>query len=122
MLQGCVVPSSREIATAAARHTAAVAAVLFSMTSPQAAADTAKVSGVLTANGAAVELPYVYAWPEKEGFYDAGDPTWNVLFVSRELGAREIGDPSGTRRGSISASPRRPSSQTGRPCRSTCSR
>jgi len=92
MLQGCVVPSSREIATAAARHTAAVAAVLFSMTSPQAAADTAKVSGVLTANGAAVELPYVYAWPEKEGFYDVNDPTWNVLFVSRELGAREIGE------------------------------
>ena len=93
MHQECVVPSARDIATAAARHTAAVAAVLFSMTSPQAAADTANVSGVLTANGAAVELPYVYAWPEKEGFYDASDPTWNVLFVSRELGAREIGEP-----------------------------
>jgi hypothetical protein len=76
---------------AAVRH-AAVAVVLLWVASPSAAADSATVSGVLTANGETVELPHVYVWPEKEGFYDASDPTWNILFVSRELGAREIGE------------------------------
>jgi len=77
---------------AAVRHPP-VALILLAMTSPLAAADSATVSGALTANGETVELPYVYVWPEKEGFYDASDATWNVLFVSWKLGAREIGEP-----------------------------
>lgn len=48
------------------------------------------VNGTLTANGTTVELPFVYVWPEREGFYDQGDPTWNIIFVERELEPREI--------------------------------
>jgi hypothetical protein len=51
------------------------------------------VKGSLIANGETVELPYVYMWPEKEGFYDSSDPTWHILFVERALGPREIGKP-----------------------------
>ena len=53
----------------------------------------AEVSGVLLANGAKVELPYVYVWAEKKGFYDPADPTWRILFVEREIEQRELGDP-----------------------------
>lgn len=48
------------------------------------------VNGTLTANGITFEFPYVYVWPEKEGFYDKSDPTWNIIFVERELKPREI--------------------------------
>ena len=48
------------------------------------------VNGSLTANGETVGLPYVYVWPEKEGFYDKNDPTWNIIFVEHELEPREI--------------------------------
>ena len=47
-------------------------------------------NGTLSANGKTVELPYVYVWPEKEGFFDKNDPTWNIIFVERELKPREI--------------------------------
>lgn len=48
------------------------------------------VNGSLIANGNTVEFPYVYVWPEKEGFYDKSDPTWNIIFVEHELKPREI--------------------------------
>lgn len=75
---------------AAVRHTV-VAAALLTMTFPLAAAEPAEVSGVLTANGVPVELPYVYVWAEKEGFYDPADPSWRILFVEREIAQRELG-------------------------------
>ena len=64
--------------------------MLCSVATTMAADPTVK--GTLRANGETVELPYVYMWPEKEGFYDAGDPTWNLLFVERPLEPREIGE------------------------------
>ena len=51
-----------------------------------------KKTGAMTANGEAVELPCVYTWPEKEGFYDSADPTWNILLLEREVAAHEIGN------------------------------
>ena len=77
---------------AAVRRTV-IAVVLLTMAAPLAAADPAEVSGVLTANGVQVELPYVYVWAEKEGFYDPADPSWKILFVEREVEQRELGAP-----------------------------
>ena len=77
----------------AAARLAAVSATLLTMTIPLVAASPAEVSGVLTANGVQVELPYVYVWAEKEGFYDPADPTWKILFVEREIAQRELGEP-----------------------------
>ena len=58
---------------------------------PVSATADATVNGSLLANGKAVELPYVYVWAEKEGFYAPSDPTWNILFVEHELQPRELG-------------------------------
>ena len=55
-----------------------------------AAEAAASVKGVLTANGVTVELPYVYVYAEKEGFYDPSDPTWTVLFVEHEIEPRDL--------------------------------
>lgn len=77
---------------AVVRH-AAVALTLLTTALPLAAADPAEVTGVLTANGAEVELPYVYVWAEKEGFYEPTDPSWTILFVEREVKQRELGTP-----------------------------
>jgi|GEM_PF-2115522 len=54
------------------------------------AAQEASVSGTFSANGAAVELPFVYAWKLDKGFYDESDPTWKVLFVGRAVPEREL--------------------------------
>ncbi len=48
------------------------------------------VKGTLMANGETVELPYVYVWRKKEGFYDPSDPTWGIIFTQRSLKPREI--------------------------------
>ncbi len=56
------------------------------------AAEDFTVKGTLISNGNTVELPYVYVWAEKEGFYDSADPAWTILFVERALTPREIGD------------------------------
>lgn len=48
------------------------------------------VKGTLIANGETVELPYVYVWRKKEGFYDPSDPTWGIIFTQRTLQPREI--------------------------------
>ncbi|MEM7222322.1 MAG: hypothetical protein AAF495_05045 [Pseudomonadota bacterium] len=77
---------------AALRH-AAVGLILLALPAPLAAAEPAKVSGVLTANGVEVALPYVYVWAEEEGFYDPADPSWRILFVEREVTPRELGEP-----------------------------
>jgi hypothetical protein len=77
---------------AAVRHTA-VAVALLTATMPLGVANAAEVSGALLANGAQIELRYVYVWAEKEGFYDPADPSWRILFVEREMGQRELGDP-----------------------------
>lgn len=60
---------------------------------PAAADDHAEVSGILTANGAELVLPYVYVWRKEEGFYNPDDPTWHFLFVEREVAEREVDDP-----------------------------
>ena len=56
-------------------------------------ADEASVEGSFVVNGNPVELPYVYVWREKKGFYNDDDPAWTILFVGRKLKATEIGDP-----------------------------
>ena len=50
------------------------------------------VEGYFVANGEKVELPYAYAWVEKQGFYDEADPTWSLLFVDRPVAERELDD------------------------------
>lgn len=65
------------------------AALLFLAIVPPGAAQPI-VNGTLTANGSTVELLFVYVWPEKEGFYDTNDPTWNIIFVEHELQPRDI--------------------------------
>jgi hypothetical protein len=50
------------------------------------------VEGEFVANGTTVELPFVYAYQEKKGFYDEADPTWTVLFVSRSIEERDLDD------------------------------
>jgi hypothetical protein len=54
------------------------------------AAQEATVSGKLIANGAAIELPYVYAYAKAEGFYDPGDPTWLIMFSGGPIEVREL--------------------------------
>ena len=78
---------------AACAAVAAVALLSISTTLPTAAAEPAETSGALIANGEEVELPYVYIWTEEKGFYDSADPAWKILFVSREVKERELGDP-----------------------------
>jgi hypothetical protein len=50
----------------------------------------AQVKGTLTANGVTVELPYVYVYAEKKGFYDDNDPTWKVVFVQKPIEERQL--------------------------------
>ena len=64
-------------------------ALLLTIPTPEVSAE-ATVKGTLTANGETVELPYVYVWKKKEGFYNPSDPTWGIIFVQRELKPREI--------------------------------
>jgi hypothetical protein len=52
----------------------------------------ASVEGTLVVNGTTVELPYVYAYAQKTGFYDEADPTWTLLFVSRPVDERSLDD------------------------------
>ncbi len=52
----------------------------------------ALVKGEFVANGTKVELPYVYAYAGKEGFYDPADPTWTLLFVSSPVAERGLDD------------------------------
>ncbi len=61
------------------------------LTIPSAAiSEEMTVKGTLVANGETVELPYVYVWRKKEGFYDPSDPTWGIIFTQRTLQPREI--------------------------------
>ncbi len=71
----------------------AVAVCLSSilLTASTSAVAETTVKGVLIANGKTIELPYVYVWKEKEGFYDASDPAWSFIFVERPLKPQEIG-------------------------------
>lgn len=71
-------------------HTVWASALLLLFHIPLAVTAQPIVNGTLTANGRMVQLPFVYVWPEKEGFYDPADPAWNILFVERELEPREI--------------------------------
>lgn len=58
---------------------------------PAGAGETAaSVEGALVVNGTTVELPYVYAWAQKTGFYDEADPTWTLLFVSHPIDERDL--------------------------------
>lgn len=52
--------------------------------------EAATVSGHLVDNGETVELPYVYAYVEKEGFYDPSDPAWRVIFSAEEIAPRDL--------------------------------
>jgi hypothetical protein len=52
----------------------------------------ASVNGSFVANGEKVELPYVYVYAERQGFYDEADPTWSVLFVEHPIEERELDD------------------------------
>jgi hypothetical protein len=52
----------------------------------------ASVEGSLVVNGTTVELPYVYAYAQKTGFYDEADPTWTLLFVSHPVDERSLDD------------------------------
>jgi hypothetical protein len=52
----------------------------------------ATVKGEFVANGAKVELPYAYAYAEKEGFYDASDPAWTLLFAASPIEERDLDD------------------------------
>jgi len=70
---------------------AALLALAYGMASLRA--DEASVTGSFVVNGNAVELPYVYVWREKKGFYNDDDPTWTILFVGRKLKPTEVGDP-----------------------------
>ena len=79
----------RKIAARAATVTVSILAA----TLPLSAAGQAEVTGVLTANGEQVALPYVYIWKEKEGFYDAADPTWKIVFTEKEIKPRDLGEP-----------------------------
>lgn len=63
------------------------------MASPAVAGEeTASVEGIFTANDEKVELPYVYAYAEKKGFYDEADPTWSLLFVEQPVEERDLDD------------------------------
>jgi hypothetical protein len=52
----------------------------------------ASVAGYFVANGEKVELPFVYVYAEKHGFYDEADPTWSLLFVEHAIEERELDD------------------------------
>ncbi len=52
----------------------------------------ASADGFFVANGEKVELPYVYVYAEKQGFYDEADPTWTLLFVEHPIEERELDD------------------------------
>lgn len=68
-----------------------VAAAVAGGLAPDArAGEDALVSGTFTANGEAVELPFVYVWALDKGFYDESDPAWKVLFVGRAVPEREL--------------------------------
>jgi len=60
---------------------------------PICAADSgATVEGTMVANGKDVELPHVYVYAQKQGFYSETDPTWTVLFVAVPVEERELDD------------------------------
>ncbi len=52
----------------------------------------ASVEGTLVVNGETVELPYVYAYARKTGFYVEEDPTWTLLFVGNPIDERSLDD------------------------------
>ena len=57
----------------------------------QEATDSPGVKGLLTVNQEEIDLNYVYAWQEDEGFYDPQDPLFTLLFVDQPLPARDFG-------------------------------
>lgn len=67
-----------------------VAGLISSAGSRATAAEPATVEGTLTANGTSVALPYVYAYALEEGFYDASDPSWKLIFVERPIEERKL--------------------------------
>jgi len=60
--------------------------------SNSATASEPSLEGSFTANGEKVELTQVYVFPQKEGFYDAADPTWTLLFVAKPVEERALDD------------------------------
>ncbi len=53
-------------------------------------AQESTVDGSFTANGEAIELPYVYVYAKEEGFYDESDPAWEIIFASQEIEESEV--------------------------------
>lgn len=51
------------------------------------------VRGKLIKNGETTDLPYVYVYAEKDGFYDDNDPTWSVVFAAEPVEARDVDSP-----------------------------
>lgn len=65
---------------------------LLAIPGVSAAGPDGSVEGVFVANGTEVELPYAYAYAEKEGFYDPADPAWTLLFAASPVAERELDD------------------------------
>jgi len=76
------------------RHVSVVLlCVMACVSNPVNAGETdVSLEGKFVANGSAVELPYVYVYTEKQGFYDEADPTWTMLFVEHSVEERELDD------------------------------
>jgi hypothetical protein len=76
------------------RGSAVVFLGLLILASGAAVADepAASVDGYFVANSEKVELPFVYVYAEKQGFYDEADPTWSLLFVEHAIEERELDD------------------------------
>ncbi|MEE8525085.1 MAG: hypothetical protein V3T72_14205, partial [Thermoanaerobaculia bacterium] len=67
-----------------------VAGIVLTASSSPLAGQEASVSGKLIVNGEPIQLPYVYAYAEEEGFYDPGDPTWMIVFAAEPIEVREL--------------------------------
>ena len=89
-MQDSHTPKSRKLINECCVVLTMCLAFMLTATPPDVSADVT-VTGSLIANGKTVELPYVYVWKNKEGFYDPNDPTWNIIFVERSLQPRELG-------------------------------
>ncbi|MEN8164601.1 MAG: hypothetical protein ABFS37_10770 [Acidobacteriota bacterium] len=48
------------------------------------------LSGIFTANGEKIELPFVYAYALEEGFYSPDDPSWKLIFVDKAIEESEL--------------------------------
>jgi hypothetical protein len=85
-------PTKQEVMMRFVRSIAIVSMMVVVSISSLAAAGEPSLEGTFTANGDKVELTHVYVFAQKEGFYDAADPTWTLLFVARPIKERELDD------------------------------